>query len=205
MNVFGDALRGDWRHGWTGRLRYRFGSFNREWRLRLPDMAIAYERELKGILGAEPTVVSGIVRVLPADQAKSYEKVLARPFLVVRAAGSLGCDLVALREDVAFPIEVKSGKQATIHLSNTEQTKIQAQAMARDSSRAGVIAIYAFRRKNQRAQDAWRVYAIPAVGFTGRAKVLYERIPKLDVTEKGNYVMRWDDGMPLHRFLDYLC
>ncbi|HVL86548.1 MAG TPA: Holliday junction resolvase [Candidatus Thermoplasmatota archaeon] len=168
-------------------------------------MAIAYERELKGILSAEPPVLSEIARVLPAEAAKNYEKVAARPFLVVRAAGSLGCDLVALRDDVAFPIEVKSGKEEAIHLSNTAQMKLQAQAMSRECARAGVIALYAFRRKNQRGQDAWRVYAIPAAGFQGRAKILYEHLPKLAVTERGNYVMRWREGMPLNLFLAYLC
>lgn len=168
-------------------------------------MSIAYERELKGILAAEPAVLAQALAHLPSEQAKAYERVASRPFLVVRAAGSLGCDLVALRDDICFPVEVKSAASDRIHLSNTAQLKAQAEAMSRESARAGVIALYAFRKKNVRGDDPWRVFCMPADGIRGRAKLLHERIPRLARTERGNLAMHWPEGMALHRLIDLLC
>ena len=38
----------------------------------------------------------------------------------------------------------------------------------------------------------------------GRAALLKERIPKLDVSKGGNFVMRWNDGMKLSELLSYV-
>jgi hypothetical protein len=35
--------------------------------------------------------------------------------------------------------------------------------------------------------------------------MLYERIPKVETTAAGNYVLRWHNGLPLSRFVEYLC
>jgi len=39
----------------------------------------------------------------------------------------------------------------------------------------------------------------------GRAKILHNRLPKLGISKNGNFIMRWDDGLPLSDFLMYLC
>jgi Holliday junction resolvase len=55
-------------------------------------MGSVYERELKKLL-------------------------TANRFLVVRAAGSLGVDLVAINSNVAFPIEVKASRTTRLQFS----------------------------------------------------------------------------------------
>ena len=170
-------------------------------------MGSAYERELKAILSGDRQVLERVTRAGPSEQAEAYHRVLTAPFLVVRAAGSLGqADLVAMRSDVSFPIEVKSSTREVIHFSESNGAlHDQAVEMAEAAARAGVIALYAFRLKNVRADDAWRVFTLPADGLTGRARILHSRIPDMSETAAGRFVMRWAEGLPLHKLLDYLC
>lgn len=170
-------------------------------------MGCAYERELKAILSGDETTIEKVTRTGPADEADAYKRVMRSPFLVVRAAGSLGtADLVAMRHDVAFPIEVKSANRDVIHFSESKGAlHEQALEMARQTARAGVLALYAFRRKGVRGGDAWRVFTLPTAGLKGRARLLYGRIPQVPETASGNFVLRWDEGLPLHKLLDYLC
>jgi hypothetical protein len=165
-----------------------------------------YERELKGILAGEEDVVRKMTHALPPEQAASYRKSLQKPFLVVRGAGSLGVDLVALRGDVSFPIEVKSASSDVIRFSDAGgRNHEQAEGMARECARASVIPLYAYRRKGVRGADPWRIHTLPTENLPPRIGVLYERLPKIGKTAGGSYVLRWDEGLALHKFLDYLC
>ncbi len=169
-------------------------------------MSSVYERELKGLLAGEEDVLRRVTKALAPDVANDYHRSLARPFLVVRAAGSLGADLVALRWDFSFPIEVKSSSRPLIHFSDgSGKNHEQAERMLTGCARAGVIALYAFRLKNARGQDPWRIFTLPTSGLASRPAVLHDRLPKVERTTGGAFVLRWDDGMPLHRFLDYLA
>ena len=38
----------------------------------------------------------------------------------------------------------------------------------------------------------------------GRLRPVYERLPKITPSKEGNLIMRWNDGMPLSKFIDYL-
>lgn len=168
-------------------------------------MSSSYERELKGILGGEEEVLRKVVRSCEPQQAADYLKARERPWLVVRGAGSLGVDLVALRGDVSFPIEVKSATSDVIRFSDgAKRNHEQALSMQRECSRASVIPLYAYRLKGHRG-DAWRIHTLPTENLPPRIQVLYERIPKVETTAGGNYVMRWTNGMPLSKFLGYLC
>lgn len=169
-------------------------------------MSSVYERELKGILAAEEGVLRKMTTALPPEQAAAYLKARDRPFLVVRGAGSLGVDLVALRGDVSFPIEVKSASSDTIRFSDAGgRNHQQAVDMARECSRASVIPLYAFRRKGVRGQDPWRILTLPTTNLPPRIQLLYDRIPKVERTASGNFVLRWEDGLPVSKLLDYLC
>ncbi|HET6405024.1 MAG TPA: Holliday junction resolvase [Candidatus Thermoplasmatota archaeon] len=169
-------------------------------------MSSVYERELKGILGGEEDMLRKITKTTAPDVTARYLKARQRPFLVVRGAGSLGVDLVALRGDVSFPIEVKSASSDVIRFSDAGgRNGEQAEQMMRECSRASVIPLYAFRRKGGPRGDPWRVLTLPTENLPPRIAVLYERIPKVDKTTAGNWVLRWDSGMPLSQFVDYLC
>ena len=169
-------------------------------------MSSVYERELKGILSAEEDVLDKMTRACSPEQAAAFRKAKQRPFLVVRGAGSLGVDLVALRGDVSFPIEVKSASSDTIRFSDAGgRNHEQAENMQRECARAAVIPLYAFRRKGVRGQDPWRIHTLPTEGLPPRTALLYERIPKVERTAGGRFVLRWDDGMPLTKLLDLLC
>ena len=85
--------------------------------------------------------------------------VLRRPFLVVRAAGS-GIeerDLLALRGDLSFPIEVKTTKSKKIYLSG--RTLDQYEALVYEGERCGLMPLYAHRLKGTRG-DSWRIFAL---------------------------------------------
>ncbi|HVL49080.1 MAG TPA: Holliday junction resolvase [Candidatus Thermoplasmatota archaeon] len=169
-------------------------------------MSSAYERELKGILGGDADVIGKAARTFPTSEQTGYRAAVERPFLVVRGAGSLGVDLVALRGDVSFPIEVKSASRDVIHFSDASGANhAQAEAMRKECARASVIPLYAYRLKGVRGGDPWRVFTLPTEGLPPRLSVLYDRLPKVAVSPGGFYVLRWSEGLSLSRFLDYLC
>ena len=134
----------------------------------------------------------------------NFDKICKKHFIVIRAAGSFGVDLVAVREDYSFPIEVKASVDRIFHFSDDPRLTEQAEMLKRDCSDAGVIPLYAFRLKRARG-DPWRIFTLNVDNIRGRIKLFYDRIPKMEKTKTGNYVMRWEHGMPLHRFIDYLC
>ena len=72
-------------------------------------MSSQYERELRTVLAGIPKGVDAVTRSCnPLEKARAMQ-VINRPFLVVRAAGSGmegSGDLLALRGDICFPIEV---------------------------------------------------------------------------------------------------
>jgi Holliday junction resolvase len=159
-----------------------------------------YERELKGILGGDERVLSGVLKSLDATELLSYTGAKTSPFLVVRAAGSLGADLVALRHDLSFLLEVKSSKHDLLHFSDSPRLKEQIDVIRAQCERSGVLPLYAFRLKGVRG-DAWRLFSLPDMKLTGRSRLLYERLPTIDKTASGNHVLRWANGMPLAKFL----
>jgi Holliday junction resolvase len=164
-----------------------------------------YERELKGILSGEEEVIRKAIKTCTPEEAASYLKARQRPFLVVRGAGSLGVDLVALRGDVSFPIEVKSASKDVIHFADGgKRNQEQAEQMQRECTRASVIPLYAFRLKGVRG-DSWRVMTLPTENLPPRIQVLYDRIPKVERTAAGNFALRWQHGLALNRFVEYLC
>jgi hypothetical protein len=169
-------------------------------------MSSTYERELKGILSGHDETLQRLARACPPDVASAFLKAQKKPFLVVRGAGSLGVDLVALRGDISFPIEVKSASGDVVRFSDAGgRNHEQALAMQAECSRSSVIPLYAFRLKGVRGADPWRILTLPTAGLPPRLQILYDRIPKVARTESGNFVLRWNDGLPLHKLLDLLC
>lgn len=169
-------------------------------------MASAYERELKGILAGEEDALRDASKTLDPEEERHYRWTAENPFLVVRGAGSLGVDLVALREEFSFPIEVKSASDEVVHFSaSSGEYHEQAEEMATLCGEAGVVPLYAFRLKGERG-DAWRVYSLPLAGdgLDGKAGRLHERIPNISRTREDNFVLRWSEGRPLHAFFEYL-
>ncbi len=167
----------------------------------------AYERELKGILSGERKIIMKFSNSLSDEEMKWYMSLVDYPFLVIRAAGSLGVDLIAIRSDYAFPIEVKSSSQRKLRFSeNSARAQEQASRLRQSSERAGIIALYAYRLKGYRG-DPWRIFALPMENTEerkGYVKRLYSILPKIALTPHGNLVLNWDEGMPLSKFISYL-
>ena len=70
--------------------------------------------------------------------------VIKRPFLVVRAAGSGmegSGDLLALRGDMSFPIEVKSSKESKLYLSGRTSEQYNAKIGGRKMSLDAIIRV----------------------------------------------------------------
>ena len=164
-----------------------------------------YERELKSILHGDEDFIRQKIKSYDADTHFNFLKIIEKPFIVIRAAGSLGVDLVAIRGDISFPIEVKFSTNKTVHFSNTQRLKQQAQEMREECRRARMFPIYAHRLKAVRGQDPWRISTIEIDGLKGSNKTLNRVIPNVHTTKGGNIALKWDDGMPLNKFIDYLC
>ena len=164
-----------------------------------------YERELKFILHGDEEFIRKKIKAMDSDTHFNYLKILEQPFIVIRAAGSLGVDLVAVRGDISFPIEVKFSSKKLIHLSNTQHLIQQAEELREECQRAKMFPIYAHRLKGVRGEDPWRISTIEIDGLSGKNKTLNRMIPKAHVTKAGHIALKWDTGMPLNKFIDYLC
>ena len=163
-----------------------------------------YERELKSLLSGESKAIQKMIKTCSDQESDSYKKMLENPFVVIRAAGSLGVDLVALRWDFSFPIEVKSSAEETMHFSRSQRLMDQAQNMKDECSRSHLIPIYAMRLKSFRG-DPWRIFALPMdEDLRGSMGLLQRKIPKIRLNENGNYIMKWSEGMKLSDFLAYV-
>ena len=167
-------------------------------------MGAVYEREFKGILAGDPRTIEAVSKSLDARQRSAYARSRGHPFLVIRAAGSLGADLVAVRGDLAFLVEVKSAKSPTLYFTAAERLAAQIEEIRRQCERTGVLPVYAFRRKGFRG-DAWRLFSMPGMNLSARAGIVWRRLPKVGKTSNGNDVIRWDEGMPLASFLEFVC
>ncbi len=170
--------------------------------------ASIFERELKGILSGDETMVRKVSRTSPADVHFAYLKILEKPFIVIRAAGSFGVDLVAIRGDFSFPIEVKASSYKTIRFSESSgRASKQAEELMAECRRASVFPIYAFRLKGVRGNDAWRIFTVDMGedNVEGIARMVYNILPKVHITKAGNIALKFEEGMPLHKFIDYLC
>ncbi len=163
-----------------------------------------YERELKSVLSGDEEVIESLTKTCTEDQKKDYHKVQNIPFLVVRGAGSLGVDLVAVRGDVSFLIEVKSSKDETLYLSDQKRLKEQAEKIEDICTDTKLLPIYAYRLKRHRG-DKWRLFTMDIDGLSKKYRVLNKKLPSVKTTVHDNYKLPWVDGMPLSDFLAYLA
>lgn len=167
-------------------------------------MGQVFERELKGILNGDKDILARITRSCNSEEQAMYRKITRRPFLVIRAAGSMGVDLVACRDDFAFPIEVKSSANNVLRFSKSEKLIEQANQLKQESMRSHLFPLYAYRYKRKRG-DSWRIFALEVDNnLNGRMDLIYRKLPKIDQTKEGNLIMRWEKGMPLSKFIEYL-
>ena len=167
--------------------------------------ASTYERELKDLLQGEADALRRYGRALEPAQRPALDTVARSPFLVVRAAGSLGFDLVALRNEFAFPLEVKASSSDTIRFSSASgRAAEQLEAHRKAVERVGLIVLYAYRRIGNRDGDSWRLYAASRGALNGRIGLLSRRLPAVESTRDGNGVLRWESGLPLSQFFELI-
>ena len=168
-------------------------------------MASSYERELRAVLAGSPDGVRAVTRSCTELERARAMQVVQRPFLVVRAAGSGmdgSGDLLALRGDICFPIEVKTRADKKVYFSG--QTETQLEAMKYIGEKCGLMPLYAHRLKGVRG-DSWRIFRVDTSTLSGRLAALSKRIPTLPLTRTGKPHLDWDQGLPLHQFLGVVC
>lgn len=164
--------------------------------------ASTYERELKELLQGEPSRVRSYARQLDPTERSEFEQVIDRPFLVIRAAGSLGFDLVALRREFAFPLEVKASGEASVRFTAASGRAAEQLDEHRDAvARVGLMVLYAYRRIGHRSEEPWRLFSASRPIGDGMLGVLARRLPPIETTRDGNAILRWESGMPLSRFV----
>ena len=168
-------------------------------------MTGAYERELRDVLAGVEKGVEKVIKTCTPEEKERMRSVVNKPFLVVRAAGSGmegSGDLVALRGDCSFPIEVKTRKVKKLYFAG--RTKDQLNAMIEEAERTGLMPLYAHRLKGVRG-DSWRIFRVETKGLRGVLKALEQRIPALPQTRTGSPFIDWDQGMPLNEFIGLMC
>lgn len=168
-------------------------------------MTSQYERELRHVLAGIPAGVEAVIKSCSVEEKERMRLVLLRPFLVVRAAGSGiegSGDLLALRGDFSFPIEVKTTKSRKIYFSG--RTLDQYNALVYEGERCGLMPLYAHRLKGVRG-DSWRIFRVETSTLEGRLSVLARRIPALPRSRNGRAFIDWDQGMPLNAFINIVC
>jgi Holliday junction resolvase len=164
--------------------------------------ASAYERELRSLLEGQPDAVRSYARALPPTERSEFERLIEQPFLIIRAAGSLGFDLVALRREFAFPLEVKASAEPVIRFSAASgRANAQLEAHRKAVARVGLTVLYAYRRVGLRGTETWRIFVAGDLPESGILRVVCRRLPPVSRTPEGNGILRWEEGFPLSRFL----
>jgi hypothetical protein len=111
-------------------------------------------------------------------------------------------DLLALRGDICFPIEVKTTKASKLYLSG--RTMAQYLAMVNEGQRCNLMPLYAHRRKGIRG-DSWMIFRVETNNLKGRLRQLAKSIPPFPLNRNGTPYLNWQDGMPLHKFIALVC
>ncbi len=164
--------------------------------------ASGYERELRTLLEGDPSAVRSYARALPPTDRREFECLIDEPFLVVRGAGSLGFDLVAMRWSLSFPIEVKASSEPAIHFTAASgRASAQLAAHRAAIAKVGLSVIYAYRRIGLRSAESWRIYRGNEVRGSGVLGLVCRALPPISTTREGNSVLRWEEGLDLSRFL----
>ena len=164
-------------------------------------MGSQYERELRQVLAGIPKGVESVIRSCSEQEKSKMRLIIKRPFLVVRAAGSGmegSGDLLALRGDLCFPIEVKSSKKSKFYLSG--RTKEQYESMIYEGERCNLMPLYAYRLKGTRG-DSWRIFRVETESLSGKLRKLAPLIPAFPKTRGGKPFMDWEKGMKLNDFI----
>jgi len=164
-----------------------------------------YERELRQVLAGLTKGVNAIIKSCSELEKAKMKLIEKRPFLVVRAAGSGiegSGDLLALRGDLCFPIEVKSSKEAKLYLSG--RTVDQYNSLVYEGNRSCLMPLYAYRLKGVRG-DSWRLFRVETETLHGKLRKLEPSIPSLPLTRNGKPYLNWEDGMPLNEFIALVC
>lgn len=162
----------------------------------------AYERELRALLEGQTQAVRAYARSLPPTERSDFERLIDHPFLIIRAAGSLGFDLVALRREFAFPLEVKASADSVIRFSAASgRANEQLESHRKAVARVGLTVLYAYRRLGLRGAESWRVFVAGELPESGVLRLVCRRLPPVGRTAEGNGILRWEEGMPLSRFL----
>ncbi|SMD30315.1 PDDEXK family nuclease [Picrophilus oshimae] len=164
-----------------------------------------YERELLNILSGDERSIERISRSRDPYYKYVLSSLIERPFYVTRAAGSLGADLVAIRDDYSMVIEVKSSERDKLIFSENSGTK-QEQALRLHNKclKSGLFITYAYRLKKA-SGDPWHFFTIKSdVEYKGNLSGLYNILPKQEVTKNGNFILQWSSGLPLLKLVSYL-
>ena len=168
-------------------------------------MSSKYERELRQVLAGLSKGVEAIIKSCNEIEKTKMRLVEQRPFLVVRAAGSGiegSGDLLALRGDLCFPIEVKSSKKDKLYLSG--RTVDQYNSLVYEGNRSSLLPLYALRLKGVRG-DSWRIFRVETDTLHSKLRQLAPFIPTLPKTRNGKPYLNWDDGLPLNEFIALVC
>ena len=153
-----------------------------------------YERELRDILRGEHEEHT---KSLTVEKKRIYDILKDKPFLIVRGAGSLGYDLIAMRGNVYLPIEVKTSKAKTIYFSDDERLTEQIEEYIRLSELCDIPSVYA-RRMNGIRGERWELFRINSE----TANNLLWLIPPIPTTAKGSRKLPWGSGLPLSEFIE---
>ena len=168
-------------------------------------MSSKYERELRQVLAGLDKGVNAVIKSCSELQKARMKLIEKRPFLVVRAAGSGiegSGDLLALRGDICFPIEVKSSKESKLYLSG--RTVEQYNSLVYEGNRSCLMPLYAYRLKGVRG-DSWRIFRVKTDTLHGKLRKLAPSIPDLPLTRNGKPYLNWNEGMELNEFVALIC
>ncbi len=161
-----------------------------------------YEREIRDILGGREQAVKKYASKIP-EKSDAIMSLIESPFYVTRSAGSFGADVIAIRHDFSMVIEVKSSVRPYLMFSEGSGKKQeQANRINEMCTKAGIFLTYAYRIKNVQG-DPWKLFVVESKPI-GRFSMVYELIPKIAKTREGNYIMKWEDGLPLSSFIEII-
>lgn len=156
-------------------------------------MSSVYERELRDIFQGD---ITPYIKTVDDACIKGYLQAYFKPFSVIRGAGSLGIDILPMRGDQYYPIEVKSSKKGSVYFSSDERLQEQLDNFTAESERTNVPVAYALRNKGVPGEK-WQMFRID----TEISKSVYWMLPAIPRSKDGSPILKWGDGFSLSAFI----
>ena len=152
-------------------------------------MSAIYERELKNIFYNTYEYVSN-------TKKEQHDHLKKMNVGIIRGAGSLGIDLIAIRNGKCLAIEVKSSKRKAVYFSSDQRVIKQYNDYVDLTDYCNIPILYMLRKKNLR-EEKWEVFRLDSK----YSLEYFSWVPTIPKTPSGHPFLAQNAGLNLSDFI----